>query len=311
MTQNEKFKRICNVIEKELKIGYHKFAIYPFGENGMFVKDILTNRYGINEVIILDNKLCNFRRDILNLDKIQNVDFEGRSMLITIENPAVYDEVINMFHEKVKGEHYVQIFSDIRSNRFQMKLKKTVVGKYSGGESIADINYPFIKSIGAFTSIAGGFAVVPNHPMNYISTHPFLYGANRSGEAEYEGSFTYDMFSDQRWYFPDIEPKGVCYAKRITIGNDVWLGRNVIITNYANIGDGVIAGAGSVITKDIPDYAVVAGVPAKVIKYRFSREQIKALKKIAWWDWEDEKIIKNYDDFFLPIECFIEKYLYE
>ena len=98
-------------------------------------------------------------------------------------------------------------------------------------------------------------------------------------------------------------------GKRSVIGNDVWLGRNVLVTNAANIGNGVIAAAGAVITKDVPDYAVVAGVPARIIKYRYTDEQIEALNKIAWWDWTDEEIRERFDDFYLPIEKFIEKYL--
>lgn len=73
---------------------------------------------------------------------------------------------------------------------------------------------------------------------------------------------------------------------RSRIGNDVWLGRNVIVTNYANIGNGVIAGAGTIITKDVPDYAFVVGAPARIIRYRYSPEEIAALNKIAWWDWQ-------------------------
>lgn len=88
----------------------------------------------------------------------------------------------------------------------------------------------------------------------------------------------------------------------------MWLGRNVIVTNSANIGNGVIAAAGAVITKDVPDYAVVAGVPARIIRYRYSTEQIKALNKIAWWDWSDDEIRERYNDLYLPIEKFIEKY---
>lgn len=91
--------------------------------------------------------------------------------------------------------------------------------------------------------------------------------------------------------------------RKITIGSDVWLGRNVIITNGANIGNGVIAAEGAVITKDIPDYAVVAGVPARIIKYRFLPYKIDALNKIAWWNWSDEKIRECYDDFFVILTC--------
>lgn len=89
----------------------------------------------------------------------------------------------------------------------------------------------------------------------------------------------------------------------------MWLGRNVLITNSANIGNGVIGAGGAVITKDVPEYAVVAGVPSKIIRFRYTTEEIASLNKIAWWDWTDEEIRSRYDDFYLPIGEFIDKYL--
>lgn len=88
----------------------------------------------------------------------------------------------------------------------------------------------------------------------------------------------------------------------------MWLGKNVIITNGANIGNGVIAGAGAVITKDIPDYAVVVGAPARIIRYRYTKEQIESLNRIQWWNWSDDKIRERYDDFYLSVDLFIDKY---
>lgn len=83
--------------------------------------------------------------------------------------------------------------------------------------------------------------------------------------------------------------------------------RNVIVVSGVKIGNGVRAAAGAVITKDVPDYAVVAGVPARIIKYRFTPDQIKKLNEIAWWDWPDEKIRECYDDF-LDINVFLQKH---
>ena len=64
-----------------------------------------------------------------------------------------------------------------------------------------------------------------------------------------------------------------------------------------NVGNGAVIGAGSVVTKDVPDYAIVAGNPSKIIRYRFSKEIINQLKEIQWWDWDDEKIIANKEFF--------------
>ena len=86
------------------------------------------------------------------------------------------------------------------------------------------------------------------------------------------------------------------------------MGKNVLITNYSNVGDGAIVGAGSVVTKDVPSYAIVAGVPARIIKYRYTEKQIEELEKIQWWEWPDEKIRACYDDFFLDVDLFIKKH---
>lgn len=77
------------------------------------------------------------------------------------------------------------------------------------------------------------------------------------------------------------------------IGNDVWIGSGSIILRGVKVGDGAVIGAGSVVTKDVPDYAIVAGVPARVIKMRFSGEIIEKLIELKWWDWDIE-LIKQY-----------------
>ena len=80
-----------------------------------------------------------------------------------------------------------------------------------------------------------------------------------------------------------------------TIGNDVWIGWDVLIKGGVTIGNGAVIGARSVVTKDVPPYAVVAGVPAKVIKYRFEQEKIDLLQQLQWWDWDIDRIYENLD----------------
>jgi virginiamycin A acetyltransferase len=79
----------------------------------------------------------------------------------------------------------------------------------------------------------------------------------------------------------------------IVIGNNVWIGDNVIILSGVQVGDGAVIGAGSIVTKDIPPYAIAAGNPAKVIKKRFNDEVIDQLTQVKWWDWSEEKIQRN------------------
>ena len=79
----------------------------------------------------------------------------------------------------------------------------------------------------------------------------------------------------------------------IIIGNDVWIGYEAVILAGVTIGDGAIIGTRAVVTKDVPPYTIVGGVPAKPIKKRFSEEIISKLLDIQWWNWSDEKIAKN------------------
>ncbi|PJJ10979.1 virginiamycin A acetyltransferase [Flavobacterium sp. 1] len=95
----------------------------------------------------------------------------------------------------------------------------------------------------------------------------------------------------------------------IVIGNDVWIGMNTTILPGVRIGNGVTILAGTVVSKDIPDYAIAGGVPAKIIKIKHNNLIINTLNEISWWDWSDEKIKLNINDFYLPIEIFIKKHL--
>jgi virginiamycin A acetyltransferase len=78
----------------------------------------------------------------------------------------------------------------------------------------------------------------------------------------------------------------------LTIGNDVWIGFGAVLLGGISVGDGAIIGAGAMVVDDVPPYAVVGGVPARVIKYRFEEEERKKLKEIAWWNW-DSAVIKE------------------
>jgi acetyltransferase-like isoleucine patch superfamily enzyme len=103
----------------------------------------------------------------------------------------------------------------------------------------------------------------------------------------------------------DLKPKKL----NITVGHDVWIGMNATILPNVKIGNGVTILAGAVVSNDIPDYAIAGGVPAKLVKFKHSREDIDALNQISWWDWSEEKIKENVNDFYLPIESFIQKHL--
>lgn len=94
----------------------------------------------------------------------------------------------------------------------------------------------------------------------------------------------------------------------VVIGNDVWIGLDAIILYGCTIGNGVTIAAGSVVTKDVPDYCVVAGVPARIIKKKCSDADAERMNHIAWWNWPHDIIVERQTDFKLSIPDFIEKY---
>ena len=88
-------------------------------------------------------------------------------------------------------------------------------------------------------------------------------------------------------------PPGYTCKGDTVVGNDVWIGTEALIMQGINIGDGAVIAARSVVTKDVPPYAIVGGNPAKLIRYRFSREEIEKLLLVKWWNWDIEKIRQN------------------
>lgn len=154
----------------------------------------------------------------------------------------------------------------------------------------------FIESIGSFCSFASGVTIAQTHYMG-VTTHQFLFSSWRYPELD-------KLMPHEKQ--KEIFEKHIA-SKKTKIGNDVWIGQNAVIMAGVNIGDGAVIGAGAVVTKDIPDYAIAVGVPAKVIKYRYDEETVAALKKIKWWEWSDEQIAARFNDF-LNIDEFVKKY---
>ena len=136
----------------------------------------------------------------------------------------------------------------------------------SGIETGGSCSHFYNCHIGKFCSIAHNIEVLPSHSCTNISTYPLSI---------------------------HIKKKKYIRNQQTYIGNDVWIGANVSIIAGLTIGDGAVIGAGAVVTKDIPPYAVVGGVPTKVIKYRFNKQTISYLLKTQWWNWNINKIIKN------------------
>lgn len=156
------------------------------------------------------------------------------------------------------------------------------IGAYSylgGGSAILR----HVGRIGRYCSIAGNVVTGSiEHPTDFLSTHPMFYG--RWQDVWPSTSSFYDEYEhlreSSRAYSESVGSRGT----RIEIGNDVWIGEGVFISRGVRIGCGSIVAARSVVTKDVPPYAIVGGIPARVIRYRFSEEIISKLIEIKWWD---------------------------
>jgi acetyltransferase-like isoleucine patch superfamily enzyme len=127
-------------------------------------------------------------------------------------------------------------------------------------------------TIGRYCSIASGLRICNrDHPMGYKSMHPFFFNAR------------YGFVAKDRVSYVPLE-----------VGNDVWIGHNVIILpKVRRIGDGAVIGAGAVVTHDVPAYAVVAGNPARIIRYRFPPDMVEALAAERWWDRDIEAVMAD------------------
>lgn len=167
----------------------------------------------------------------------------------------------------------------------------SVVGDYSycvGGTQIA------YSTIGKFSNIAAHVRIYASmHPMERASLHHFTYRS-----AQY-----FDGESDDAEFFAWRS------GNDIHIGHDTWIGHGAVIMPGVKIGNGAIVGANAVVTKDVADFAIAVGVPARTIRQRFNDDVASRLDALNWWGWDHERLHQALPDFRnLGIEAFLEKY---
>jgi phosphonate metabolism protein (transferase hexapeptide repeat family) len=146
------------------------------------------------------------------------------------------------------------------------------------------------SEIGKFCSIAANVSVgLGNHPLGYLSTHPAFFAKNQPLAKTFA---TEDKCST---------------SDPIQIGHDVWIGHGAIVIDGVNIGNGAVVAAGAVVTKDVPPFAIVGGVPAKIIKYRFDEKTCSMIDEFKWWDKTNDWLQERHALFASPEE-FLKKY---
>lgn len=198
---------------------------------------------------------------------------------------------------KLKQIDYKHESIDINPKLSKITLAENIkefgwdIGNHTYGTPlILEANMAGLK-IGKFCSIAPGVIIVlGNHITNTATTYPFT-----SLKSYWPGA--------RREPIEDHNTKG-----DVTVGNDVWMGRNAIVMSGVTIGDGAVIAANSVVTKDVKPYSIVGGNPAKLIRMRHSDDIIEALMQIKWWDWSDEEVDNNIKYLMSDIHDFVARF---
>lgn len=181
------------------------------------------------------------------------IKLKNKSSLVISKDVSIYAQL---------GEH-VRIYENTLID------KNVSIGRYSYVSNNSKIYSN--TSIGAFCSIGPNVIISPGeHSYNNLTTHPILY--------------------DKSWN--NNITVSECINRKTIIENDVWIGCNAIIKSGITIGTGAIIGAGAVVTKDVLPYSIVAGNPAKIIKYRFEKNKIDELLTEKWWEKEIDEILE-------------------
>lgn len=143
--------------------------------------------------------------------------------------------------------------------------------------------------VGNFCSLASflTFQGADNHRTDLVSTYPFI----------------------EKGFHSELEGYSTAFSKGpITIKNDVWVGQGATFLSGVTIGNGAVIGAKTVVAKDLEDYGIYVGNPARLVRHRFAPEIVEKLRQIAWWDWDDAIIKENIKLFYRPIEEFIDAF---
>lgn len=264
-----------------------------------------TNKGNATLVKIFNDENISFN-GFINEKNINLINSETDYVVISLLEMDI-NIVEYLYSHKFREKDFCYIFYNKDYNECDIIYRNCKIGRYTYGYQALLSNFPLAEKIGRYCSINGTARIWNNHPIDYVTTSPLLDYPTFYNSEKYETRQKFIHKYGKYKHNAPFENSELRNNGLVNIGNDVWIGANVIILPGVTIGDGSIIAAGAVVTKDVDDYAIVGGVPAKVIRYRFNKDQITVLKKMAWWNWTHKKIEDNIELFYQP-EKFIENF---
>lgn len=266
-------------------------------EFGIQFNTIHSDKLGLNQSIVI----CEI------VDQSRSL-FTGHNYTLSlpITNEHYYENEIYLKHLFAPGIYLISfLFEDHLSQqivlldqiRFELKIKLNFIPTSNQiiYKTIDDINIEIRLTTGIGTYHSIEFDVWSHRNWEvvigkYCSIGNLQILLSRAKDHRSDFITTFPLHSIQDHFSAITDESILDNSHRIIIGNDVWIGKNVVLINNITIGHGVIIGAYSVIRESIPNYAIVYGNPSQIIKYRFNEEIINTLLRIAWWDWHPDRI---------------------
>jgi phosphonate metabolism protein (transferase hexapeptide repeat family) len=198
-----------------------------------------------------------------------------------MQNPALLTA-----GKRLGADPLIHPTASVRDSRFgaycevmeRTSVAESSFGDYSYVARDSDVIY---TTVGKFCSIAAQVRLNPgNHPLERVALNHFTYRSSAYGMGEDDAGF----FDWRR-------------SHAVTLGHDVWIGHGVVVLPGVSLGHGAAIGAGAVVTKDVPPFAIVVGVPGRVLRFRFPPEIVVSLERMCWWDWPHDVLRDRLADF--------------
>jgi phosphonate metabolism protein (transferase hexapeptide repeat family) len=219
--------------------------------------------------------------------------------MVAFALPPIYGNAMDEISQRKTDEPRIHPTAQLKSSRIgkyceigeRVVLREVTVGDFSYFERNGEAIY---AELGKFCSVAANVRInALEHPMERLTMHKVTYRPN-------------EYF---RFHGLDHEFRERRRAKRVIIGHDVWIGHGAVILPGVTIGTGAVIGANAVVSRDVLQFQIVAGVPAKAIRFRFDETVRQRILASAWWDWPVEKLAEAVPDMqALGIEALLEKW---